>query len=120
MTILELFQLSQMLLKSSKTDPNNHVFCLKSGKHISAQKAIEAYELLIDWVCPELSMEDVSLIVHCKDCEHFRKFRRKGGDYKAEVITACRYDKNKRDPEFFCKWGERRAQSQSKQGDNHK
>ena len=104
MRMLDVFKLAAKLLREqAKTQPNR-VFENASGDKITAADVATEIEKLTKWMYPDLSCEDIAKVVRCRNCQHFKKYRKKGA-FKATTFQACEYDKDKRDPEFYCKRG---------------
>lgn len=67
-----------------------------------------------DWACPGLQTGDIQLIVHCKDCRHYRKYRKRNSA-KPIIKRICEVDGIERSPDFFCKNGDREERLYGKQ-----
>ena len=63
-----------------------------------------AWNRLKNWVYPQLAIEDVQKVTHCKDCKHYKRYRKKDCP-KLASFYACSLTKIKRNPDFFCKDG---------------
>ena len=76
----------------------------------SPKNAVEAEFLtkellhLKGWAYPQLTTEDITQVVRCKNCEHYRKYKKKG-NRKSAPFYACRLNKIKRPADFYCAEG---------------
>lgn len=51
---------------------------------------------------------DVQKIIRCKNCRHYKRYKKKNvkNPYEHTTFCACSLDKLKRKPEFYCSNGE--------------
>lgn len=71
------------------------------GKKVLYCEAANEVQRLSGWVFPELDTDDIQKVIHCKDCAHYKRYRKKGA-FKPEVKLLCELDKKQREPIFFC------------------
>lgn len=60
------------------------------------------------WIYPALSTEDIALVVRCKKCKYYKKYRRKN-DIKTPSFYACSLTHAKKDPNYYCADGEEKG-----------
>ena len=65
----------------------------------------EELSKLKSWAYPDLTTEDMVSVTRCKDCRHYKKYKKKD-TFKPEVVYACSRTKLKCSKEFFCADGE--------------
>lgn len=80
---------------------------IKKGS-IDYKAFIKAYKVLLDWLYPELSTDNIQLVVTCNKCKNYKRYRKKGDALKPTYIWRCSLDKQRRSPDFFCKDGKER------------
>lgn len=68
---------------------------------------ILAWKKLKSWIYPQLTTDDMQLITRCKYCVYYKKYKKKDNP-KVAPFWACSRTKLKRDPDFFCKDGDRK------------
>lgn len=99
MRILDLYDRTIVLLK---------IIAHKSSKHSEeANQIISELSNMKAWLYPDLYTEDVEKVTRCKNCKSYKKYKKKNA-LKATAFYACSKDKQRRDPEFFCKDGDPR------------
>ena len=105
MKMLEAYYITLQVLKEQLKQYPNRMVKTSEGVSVSLQKVVRAMNRQAQWVYPELSTSDIAKVVRCKNCIHYKKYRRKGWGQSA-AIYACSLDMKQRDPLFFCKDGE--------------
>lgn len=96
MTVLELIDRAVPLLLLVAT---------KSRKRAAeVELVIQGLLNLKGWAYPQLTTEDITQVVRCKNCEHYRKYKKKG-NRKSAPFYACRLNKIKRPADFYCAEG---------------
>lgn len=72
------------------------------GVEISPKTLFKELKNLENW-CYKGDIE-VERVTRCKNCVHYKKFKRKSSKnpYEHSIFCACELDKIKREPEFFC------------------
>ena len=89
------------------------VALLKKGLQRSVISAAEYDSMVTDWdrlkgwIYPQLAIDDVQLVTRCRHCKYYKKYRKKDNP-KAAPFWACSKTKMKRDPDFFCKDGDKK------------
>lgn len=77
----------------------------KSNKRAAeAELIIRGLLNLKGWAYPQLTTEDITQVVRCKNCKHYRKYKKKG-NRKSSPFYACRLNKIKRPADFYCAEG---------------
>lgn len=71
------------------------------GKKVLYCEAANEVQRLSGWVFPDLDTADIQKVIHCKDCAHYKRYRKKNS-YKPEFKCLCELDKKQREPDFFC------------------
>lgn len=71
------------------------------GETVLYSEAADELERVSAWVFPDLHTGDVRLVVHCRNCAHYKRYRKKKA-LKPEVKCLCELDKKQREPDFFC------------------
>lgn len=71
------------------------------GKKVLYCEAANEIQRLSGWVFPDLDTADIQKVIHCKDCAHYKRYRKKNS-YKPEFKCLCELDKKQREPDFFC------------------
>ena len=105
MRIKHAFGLAIKVLKQeAKVNPGKS-YTNSQGEKATIEEVITAIKRLSAWVWPDLASEELVRVTRCKNCIHFKTYRKKD-DYKALPFKACSSNRNQRDPEFFCKNGE--------------
>lgn len=68
------------------------------------QDTKEGLQRLRDWCFPELDTSNLEIVIHCKDCEYYKKFHKKVSEdsLTREVTMRCKLDKQERRPIFYC------------------
>ena len=102
-----MYTLAVKLLKRQAKENPNKSFTNSEGEKITIAEVAAKLDTISKWVCPELRSEDVDLVVRCKKCSYYKKYRMKGAKLKPKIVYACSKDKNPRSPMFFCAAGER-------------
>lgn len=97
----------KIAVKVLKELPADRSFKSVSGQKATAAEASQSIQRLIKWAYEDLDSGDMELVVHCKNCQNYKRYKKKGV-FKPEIIKMCSLDKIKRDPEFFCKSGVRK------------
>lgn len=67
---------------------------------VAAQKIEEMAELIYS----RLDTSSIRVVTMCKDCKHYKRFKSKKNPKL--VRRLCEFDKQERDPSFYCAKGE--------------
>ena len=106
MRLQTVFSACNHILKAKlKSNPEAKTYT-ESGEVVKYKELSEELENLESW-CYQGELE-VKKVIRCKDCKHYKRYKKKTGGKKPLVIAACELDKHKRDPEFYCLYGEER------------
>lgn len=107
MTIKELLDVLQhfLLIRISYEKIQIRV----NEKVYDAQQVLKATENLEQWCYKDLRVDDIEKICRCKNCVHYKRYRKKGQP-KSMSRFLCEIDKSKRSPDFYCADGKRRKQ----------
>lgn len=82
---------------------------LTAGKtKVDCAEAYDALNRLTGWCFPGLNSDRFEKVVRCQECEHYRKFRKKGAPKKSAQYL-CAINKSRRDPNYFCADGRERS-----------
>lgn len=65
----------------------------------------EELSKLKSWVYPDLTTEDMVAVTRCKNCRHYKEYKKKDA-FKPKAVYACSRTKLKCSKEFFCADGE--------------
>lgn len=106
--LVDIFHLAVKLLNRQAKDYPNKTFTSAEGERVTIKDVADRLEILAKWVYPELSADDIELVVHCRNCRYYKRFKKKGDLLKARAFFACTKDMSRRDPGFFCKDGDRK------------
>lgn len=105
MRIKHAFGLALKVLKQeAKANPGKS-YINSDGEKATVEDVIAAIQKLSAWVWPDFTSEELVKVVRCKNCLHFKQYRKKD-DPKAPPFRACSSNRNQRDPDFFCRNGE--------------
>ena len=63
------------------------------------------------WCYPRIDGKSFEHVVHCSNCEHYRKYRKKGSP-KKDFRMLCSIDKTPRRPDFYCGDAKERDQNE--------
>ena len=96
----------KIAIKVLNEQPPERSFKNSSGQRSSIKDVITALTLICKWAYKDLDSSDLEVVVHCKNCVHYKKYKKKDA-FKSDVVWLCSLDKTKRYPEFFCKEGSR-------------
>lgn len=99
MTLRELIDKTTIILDRG-VDAN----LVSSSEH---KNLIRAWGKLKSWVYPQLTTDDMQLVIRCSNCKYYKRYKKKD-DHKAAPFWACSKTKMKRDPDFFCKDGDQK------------
>lgn len=108
MKLSDAYKLAVKLLKQQAESNPKKTFTSPDGEKVTIADVADKLETVSKWVYPELSADDIELVVHCKNCRYYKRFKKKGDLLKARAFFACTKDMSRRDPEFFCKDGDRK------------
>lgn len=76
--------------------------------HASEYKSLlNSWNKLKSWAYPQLTTDDMQIVIRCKNCRHYKRYKQKDNP-KAAPFWACSKTKTKRDPDFFCKDGDQK------------
>lgn len=94
-----LLSCANQFRKTAKKTPGVHI--ISNGRPLSYMEVADEIERVCQWVYPNLETEDICAVVRCKNCEHYKRFRKKGS-LKLVVKYLCELDKKERSPDFYC------------------
>lgn len=103
--VIDAYRIAIKVMIKMKSLYPNKTFNGGNGEQITLDEAIHMFERVVDWVYPALDSDDIEKVVRCKNCIHYKKYKKKG-DFKSQPFYACSLNKVKRPPNFFCKDGE--------------
>ena len=75
------------------------------GEKHNLKEAIDALDTLYHWAYPKFDIDNLQKVVFCKDCKHYKRYRKKG-QIKPIYKCLCELDKMQKDNYFYCKNGE--------------
>lgn len=104
MKISSVFTTTLDILKKYDKEHPKAVFEV-DGSIVKIKDLVASLNKLVGWLYKDLTDESIEKITRCYDCQHYKKYKKKGS-VKGAVFYACRLDKTKRRPDFFCKNGE--------------
>lgn len=108
MKLSDAYKLAVKLLRRQAESNPKKTFTSLDGEKVTIADVADKLETVSKWVYPELSADDIELVVHCRNCRYYKRFKKKGDLLKARAFFACTKDMSRRDPEFFCKDGDRK------------
>lgn len=108
MKLSDAYKLAVKLLRRQAESNPKKTFTSPDGEKVTIADVADKLETVSKWVYPELSADDIELVVHCRNCRYYKRFKKKGDLLKARAFFACTKDMSHRDPEFFCKDGDRK------------
>lgn len=108
MKLSDAYKLAVKLLRRQAESNPKKTFTSPDGEKVTIADVADKLETVSKWVYPELSVDDIELVVHCRNCRYYKQFKKKGDLLKARAFFACTKDMSHRDPEFFCKDGDRK------------
>lgn len=94
----------KIAVKVLKGLPPEQSFKNSTGERATSAEVVQSLQRLAKWAYEGLDSDDMELVVHCKDCTHYKRYKKKGA-LKSDIVRMCSLDKVKRTPEFFCKDG---------------
>lgn len=106
--LIDVYRLSVKLLRRLAKEYPNKTFTSPEGEKVTINDIANRLEITSKWVYPQLSSDSIELVVHCRNCRYYKQFKKKGDMLKAKSFFACTKDMSRRDPEFFCKDGDRK------------
>lgn len=106
MKLSDAYKLAVKLLKRQAESNPKKTFTSPDGEKVTIADVADKLETVSKWVYPGLSSDDVTLVVRCKKCKFYKKFKKKGDTLKPKIIYACSKDMKPRDPMFFCGEGD--------------
>lgn len=105
MRTLDTLNISLKVLKTQSKATPNKTFS-KGSETIPIGAVVNSLERLIGWCSNDLDTGDMVQVVPCAKCIHYKRFRKKNV-FKATVFRACELDMQRRQPDFYCKDGDR-------------
>ena len=108
MKLQTLFQACNWIIQSRLRKNPDAKIQIEDGEALTYKELSDQLQNLESW-CYQGEL-DVQKIVRCKNCKHYKRYRKKvlKNPYEHNVITACDFDKSQRSPEYFCCQGEER------------
>lgn len=108
MKLIDAYQIAIKLLKRQAKDSPSKSFTTSNGEQVTISDVADSLSSVLKWIHPELCSEEITLVTRCKNCKHYKRFKKKGDLLKPRTFYACVKDRQRRSPEFFCKDGEKR------------
>lgn len=105
MRTIDTLNIALKVLKQQYKVTPNRTFS-KGSETLSLKSVIDSLERLVDWCCADLDTSDITKVVPCSKCVHYKRYKKKNV-FKAEVFRACELDMKRRQPNFYCKDGDR-------------
>lgn len=105
LTLKAIISLCINLLSREEKEHPGGVFKSAEGA-VPYRDAITELKRVREWLYPELRTGDVQLVVRCKNCTHYKRFKKKGS-IKPVYRYLCELDKVARPEDFFCKNGDK-------------
>ena len=113
MRTVDIYKLAIRMLKKQQKETPNKTFTSPSGEKVTIQDIIRGLDNITGWLYPNLTPEDVTRVVRCKNCCYYKTYKRKG--YKKAVkFKACSKDMKRRDPMFYCQEGEEKFETENR------
>lgn len=105
MKTADIYRLAVKILRRVAKEQPSKTFTNKQGDTVSISQVVDVLDRAWQWMYPELSTDDIAMVVRCKHCKYYKQYRKKN-DIKSKPFYACSLTSQKRDPMFFCKEGE--------------
>ena len=105
MTLKTALSVCIKVLSSKEREDPGGAFDTPHGE-IPYKYAIKELKRVREWVYPELRTEDIQIVTHCRNCQHYKRLRKKNS-IKPVYKTVCIKDRREREPDFFCADGNR-------------
>lgn len=102
----QLYQSVLALLQNIVKKKPEAYITIGNGQLVPLKDLIPKIKRLCDWVYPDLSTDDIVLVTRCKNCRHYRRYKKKRDELKPQISWRCDKDKERKDPGFYCKMGE--------------
>ena len=106
LTLKSVLDVCIKTLKAKEQENPGGVFDTPHGD-IPYSYAISELKRVLKWLYPEFHTQDVQVVTRCKDCRHYKRYRKKGS-MKPVFKYLCELDKTERPEDFYCKEGSRR------------
>lgn len=117
--MIDIYKVAIRCLKQLYKENPNKTFHNPQGESLTLKQVITELSQVAAWMYPELSSDEITKVVRCKNCQNFRTYKQKGA-LKPRPFQACRYNLDQRDPEYYCKNGlERIRRTQSEAENRH-
>ena len=84
-----------------KKQPKERAIKLSTGETVTCGEAYEEMGKLLGWLFPGLRTEQFEKVIHCRDCQHWKKYHKKGAP-KQMYVWLCELDKKRRFEHEFC------------------
>ena len=104
MRISSVFTTTIDILKKYDKEHPRAVFDVDDNT-VKVKDLMASLNKLLGWLYKDLTDENIEKVTRCYDCQYYKKYKKKG-TMKGATFYACRLDKAKRRPDFYCKDGE--------------
>ena len=105
MKTYDLYKLAIKLLSQYADTIPDKKYTNKSGESATIYDVIAMLKNVSSWMYKNMSTDDICKVVRCKNCRHYKKYKKKD-DFKAKPFYACNLDMKQKPPDFFCKNGD--------------
>ena len=108
MKTADLYGLTISILKRLDKEHPGRTFRNKAGEKATIQDIIDCLSKMKGWLYPGLYPSSIVKVTRCKDCAHYKKYKRKTGA-KGDTFYACSKTKVQHPPTYYCADGEDRV-----------
>lgn len=98
---MKLGELLDVFITTLKISGKKNNIFLCNGKEYDITSLIYDATNLKGWCYKDLNLSDIRRVCCCKDCVHYKRFRKKG-QLKSRSKYLCELDKSQRNPEYYC------------------
>lgn len=103
--VIDVYRIAIKVLRRQQKENPSKTFTNQQGETATIQDVVSGLEGVVKWIHPELTTKDITKVVRCKKCRHYKTYKKKGA-FKATPFKACSLDMKRRDPMFYCGDGE--------------
>ena len=103
MKLQDLFNICDHLVQEKIKQKPEAGIKTSNGERFKYKEISKELRNLSSWCYQEPL--DVQKVVRCKNCKHYKRYRKKDFHKKYTLIQACELTKTKRKPEFYCSDG---------------
>lgn len=97
----DMLRLAVKLLREKAKEQPKRRFINSSGQKAEIGEIADHISNLASWVYPDLSTEDITKVVRCKNCKYYTEYRSKA-TYQHTTYMACSQTGVEHPPEYFC------------------